>query len=507
MVSTFSPNRNLELQATGDNVDAWGAILNSNVFTKLDQILGSTVAIAVTNVDVTITTAQFQNLRFDVTGIKTADVNIILPDARGGFFYVSNASTGAFKLNIKTANAGTNTIVLPVGGVWIMTNGVTVALVEYPGDVLSIASAATTDLGTILTRRASITGVAAISSFGSTASTLQPLYFFTFTGVLVLTNGAALLLPGGINITTAAGDWGIAIYLGAGNWQVIGYFKASGLPVIVKHAPSVRQTVETGSTDSNGLPNFLPATSVNLNLTSQNDNVVSRVVAAAGGFDVNGPIDVMGIISANQTWTGLTASQTNYLFETVNSDGTCTTGFTIVPPIYQRGGTISVTSGQYTFDISQMKMFLGNGATAPAVNVVFVGEAVTSGVAVTATLCYAYRGQYRGPATTPIIISGGTRTAFADNLGVPVEEKLFTLRFKAVNAVGNYTVGMLTKLYSIPAGGSAADIPNTVEDRNTSSTVAGTAATPMVYYNRTTGAQTTAVAADWSYAPFVQRNF
>lgn len=232
MPSTFTPNLNLELQVTGENVDAWGGILNSNVITKLDQVLGSTVAIAVSNADITITTSQFQNLRFDVTGVKTADVNIILPDGRGGFFYVSNASTGAFKLNIKTANAGTNTIVLPVGGVWILTNGVTVALVEYPGDVLSIASAATTDLGTIRTRRPSVTGTATITSFGSTAVTSQPLYFVSFTGAAVLThNAVSLILPGSRNITTAAGDFALALYLGGGNWQVLAYLPASGIPI------------------------------------------------------------------------------------------------------------------------------------------------------------------------------------------------------------------------------------------------------------------------------------
>ena len=215
-------------------------------------MLGSTVSKVVSNVDVTISTTEFQNLRFDISGVKTGDVNIILPDARGGYFYFNNTSTGAFKLNLKTANAGTNTIVLPVGGVWILTNGVTVALVEYPGDVLSIASAATTDLGLIRTRRPSVTGVAAITSFGSTADTAQPLYFVTFTGAATLThNAVSLILPGGRNIVTAAGDLAIALYLGGGNWRVLAYLPASGIaifPNIVGGYRALKVLVASAST-------------------------------------------------------------------------------------------------------------------------------------------------------------------------------------------------------------------------------------------------------------------
>ena len=51
-----------------------------------------------------------------------------------------------------------------------------------------------------------ITGTTTITSLAATAIPANPIYFLRFTGALTLTNGASLILPGGANITTAAGD-------------------------------------------------------------------------------------------------------------------------------------------------------------------------------------------------------------------------------------------------------------------------------------------------------------
>lgn len=93
-----------------------------------------------------------------------------------------------------------------------------------------IASATTTDLGTVTTHNARVTGTTTITSFGSSASVNSPVYYIEFGGTLTLThNGTSLILPGGQNITTAAGATAIAMYLGTGDWQV--YFYQSGTAV------------------------------------------------------------------------------------------------------------------------------------------------------------------------------------------------------------------------------------------------------------------------------------
>ena len=107
------------------------------------------------------------------------------------------------------------------------------------GVVASVASASTVDLGLqSATHNVSVTGTTTITSFGSSAVVAAPNYQVTSTSALVLANSTNLVLPGGANITTAAGDTWTATYQGAGKWQVIDYQTASGLPVVSNTAKS-----------------------------------------------------------------------------------------------------------------------------------------------------------------------------------------------------------------------------------------------------------------------------
>lgn len=89
------------------------------------------------------------------------------------------------------------------------------------GLLTNLASATTTDLGTITTHNVNITGTVTITGFGSTASTTYPIYLIKFAGALTLTHDAtALIIPGGQSIVTSAGDTAVVEYLGSGNWKV-----------------------------------------------------------------------------------------------------------------------------------------------------------------------------------------------------------------------------------------------------------------------------------------------
>ncbi|MDX2074712.1 MAG: hypothetical protein SFX19_10190 [Alphaproteobacteria bacterium] len=102
-------------------------------------------------------------------------------------------------------------------------------LVTYLTTEGTIASATTTDLGTLTTNIATITGTTTITGLGSSASAANPLYFVRFTGALTLThNATSLILPGAANITTVAGDSAIMLYLGSGNWKCLFYQPISG---------------------------------------------------------------------------------------------------------------------------------------------------------------------------------------------------------------------------------------------------------------------------------------
>ena len=117
------------------------------------------------------------------------------------------------------------------------------------GTATSLASAATTDLGTVPSHNVTVTGTTGITSFGSTASVNSPLYFVKFSGALTLTyNATSMVLPTAASITTAANDTALALYLGSGNWQVVSYHTASGAALVA----AVGGTALVGGT-SNGV--------------------------------------------------------------------------------------------------------------------------------------------------------------------------------------------------------------------------------------------------------------
>lgn len=111
----------------------------------------------------------------------------------------------------------------------------------------TIASAATTDLGSVVAQAITVSGTTTITSFGSTAPT-GALKFVEFSGALTLThNAASLILPGASNITTAAGDCLVARHEGSGNWRVLSYVRTDG------HALTVLQaTIASASTTDLG---------------------------------------------------------------------------------------------------------------------------------------------------------------------------------------------------------------------------------------------------------------
>lgn len=96
------------------------------------------------------------------------------------------------------------------------------------GQPANLGSAATTDIGAQNTVLLNITGTTTITSFGTNYN--GPRYL-RFDGVLTLThNATTLILPGGANITTAAGDSAIVVPNGtpANGWRVVGYQRADG---------------------------------------------------------------------------------------------------------------------------------------------------------------------------------------------------------------------------------------------------------------------------------------
>lgn len=195
------------------------------------------------------------------------------------------------------------------------------------------------------------------------------------------------------------------------------------LPAYPVFSGMARQTVAAGPVTTAGLPNFLPSTNAALSVTSTNVTSTWPLVAtAAAGWSATtgGPVDVIGCSTANLSWTGLTASRAaatpNFLYVTI-ANGLMTTGSTLLAPVYQWGGTPATTAGQFTFNIAEMRGYLGNGATAPQVNLVMMGEAATDGTGVISTVAYAYNGRYAS-AFTATLPGAATFTSANHNIGV-----------------------------------------------------------------------------------------
>lgn len=156
----------------------------------------------------------------------------------------------------------------------------------------------------------------------------------------------------------------------------------SAIPV-VKMPPPVRQTVLSGSVDTNGFSAF-GGIDVSTTITS-----TSTLVATCA----DGTNDRIGTI-INPSWTGLSTNGTMYLYLDIATDGTCTTGSTTLAPIYCWGGADVVTNLQNTFNIQEMKMKVGNGATASQVYRVFVGEVKVMQDVISNITWYALMGRY-----------------------------------------------------------------------------------------------------------------
>lgn len=251
------------------------------------------------------------------------------------------------------------------------------------------------------------------------------------------------------------------------------YLKAAAVPV--------RQTVLTGPEDASGYPNFLPATSVNLDLMTQGISTSTPlIVTSANGWNENGPVNDRAKITSNITWAGLTASVTNYLYLLINN-GLATPLSTIVPPVYQFGVTPSITANTFTFNIQQMKGHYGNGSAAPQANIVFVGKAIAGVSSITSTIAYAYQGKYDS-GWTNTLPAVATLTSKNHNIGTDYVDRQFIAQCITVNNgydVGdNITVG--------DNGGNGTDVPQVPVTRLTVGITS--AASGFSIYNKTTGA-------------------
>lgn len=404
------------------------------------------------------------------------------------------------------ANAPVSSAMAPV--VDAATTGAALTLMGFSSYFQTLISAAN---GTAFFTGIGFSAIGAtIATAANAAAVLTALGFSTIGGTIAAAaNAAAVMTAQGFStffqtLVSATNAASLLTTLGFSTYHqtLLSPTTAGGLLNLIGMGAPKRQTVLAGPADgTTGLPAFLPATSGTLSVTSQNvTSGAPFVVTAAGGGASGGANDLVGISTTNLTWSGLTANQTNYLYVTIGSGGALTAGSTTVPPVYQQGGSPSITANALTFNIGQMTMYLGNGSTAPAAFVVLVGEAVTNSSAVTSTVMYAYNGRYVSPSGTAIPGTSAQAT-LTHSLGVPPVAYDIGLRLLCVTGNQSYTAGM--ELGGGPAGaaGSLAAV-----DRNTAafSTYSSVTIAVAPYGG---GASANITNADWNLRLIAERNF
>lgn len=140
------------------------------------------------------------------------------------------------------------------------------------------------------------------------------------------------------------------------------------------------------------------------------------VVNAANMPFAQGRRDLVGYCYTNMTWTGLSTNGKYYLYVDIDYTGKLTAGSTTLQPVYQWYAAPSATSGQCTFNVSEMTMYVGNGSDAAQMARVFIGEATVSGSVVSSVAWYAINGRYES-AWTDTLPAAASLTTFTHNLG------------------------------------------------------------------------------------------
>ena len=144
-----------------------------------------------------------------------------------------------------------------------------------------VASAATVDLGAINDGSyVKITGTTTITSFGTIAAGVERTLLFA--DALTLTHDVTkIILPGGVNIVTAAGDVFVFVSEGAGLWRCKTYQLATGGPlnntVITAKIADLNVTTVKVADDA--------VTYAKIQNVSATDKVLGRVSAGAGDIE------------------------------------------------------------------------------------------------------------------------------------------------------------------------------------------------------------------------------
>lgn len=310
---------------------------------------------------ITLPDAAFTVARSDAANTFTGTQTITQIDVGNADTSITRASAGdiAVEGNIVYRAGGTKVPITDGGTGQGTANAALDALITAEADV---ASATTTDLGAQTTQNLRITGTTTITGFGTVAAGTRR--WVRFSGALTLThNATSLILPGGANITTVAGDSLITLSLGSGNWKVLGYWPATwtgtGSEV---HATSPSFTTPTlgvaSATTVNKWTFTAPTTAATL--TAGADNLTYTGPAASDTLVGRSSTDTLANKRVSARITTITSNAT----PTVNSDNAdCVTITALAAAITSMTTNLSGTPNNF----DQLEFRIKDDGTARAI--------------------------------------------------------------------------------------------------------------------------------------------
>jgi len=118
-----NPTTNKQLNRPDYNDQNWNTPLNNST-TIIDQCFGTSITPAQTATNTyTLTSTDIQNMRLNLGGTLSATGTATIPATYGGFWIVSNNTTGAYTINFKVVSGSNNVSVKNGYTTIIFSNG------------------------------------------------------------------------------------------------------------------------------------------------------------------------------------------------------------------------------------------------------------------------------------------------------------------------------------------------------------------------------------------------
>lgn len=228
MADTNSTNLLLTIQTVGGNSNTWGTLINANL-EEIDDKFGDVTSVSTTGGNTTLTTAQEIVNAIVVSGTLVSNATITF-SGRGGSWIIDNNTTGDYSLTCKVSGQ-TGVTVDQGSAALVYCDGTDIAYgnpASTAADEVTVASASTADILGAGSEFVAISGTTTITSFGTGTNKKR---FVRATGAFTIThNATTLICPGGVNLTTIAGDTFTVISDSSSNARIYNYQRNSFVP-------------------------------------------------------------------------------------------------------------------------------------------------------------------------------------------------------------------------------------------------------------------------------------